>query len=616
MHIIKDYKTSIILFLITVHSFFMNGYFFADRHLTVGTYYSSLLAKADPSLFKNSIYIQAINRTNERISPFYDIAPFIVRHFDFETFAIIQAFISIFFVITGIFALTNTLFNSSNAGYIAALLYTATLDKWTLGSPSPYLNFFHHGLPYSYPLIIWSMNWFFQKRYPLSLFLAGISWDFHPMCTVFLLFAYFIYWLFNLREFNLRIIWKCVLAFTLPAVPITIKLLKHLGLSGGFGHLWFEGVRWVSGYTSFPSEWPSAWLIQPGLFLLLFLICLSQLNNDGVKKWVLTFFLSVGIMCLIGTVFVDLYPVPFIIRLSLWRSTFIYLIIAISCIGYVLSTLLNHTFTKRFLAVCVIVLLGYLGSLRFLYIPFFIGVLLFLCYENQFKNYLSFLQKKTTLFFFALLSLLLVFQLVSNLRDGFKVFLFFIFTSFFLLGISRIEKYAPPKVSLKGVWVFLTLFVLLFDCTILYTRGGPKIYYHGRFQGKSDPWAEIQYFARMHSEKNDLFIVPPYMNDFTTYSMRATLGDWAEGSTLIFLDNQFTQEWFVRMNDLGCKPHKWFEEYNNLNTEEILKIAKKYSAQFVVTEKPHRFNLPCVYENNRFALYEITPPAISYQPAP
>jgi hypothetical protein len=589
----------------------MNGYLFADRLLTTGTYYSSLLAKADPSLFKNSIYVQAINRTNERISIFYDVAPFIVKHFDFETFAIIQAFISIFFVIAGIFTLTNTLFGSANAGYISALLYTVALNNWTLGAPSPYLNFFHHGLPYSYPLIIWSMNWFFQKRYPLSLFMAGISWDFHPMCTLFLLFSYFIYWLFNLKEFNFRIIGKCVLAFAVPAVPIIIKLLKHLGAGGGFGHLWLEGVRWVSGYTSFPSEWPSAWLIQSGLFLLLFLICLSQLNNDEAKKWVLTFFLSVVIMCLIGTVFADLFPVPFLIRISLWRSTFIYLFVAISCIGYTVSTLLtDQSFTKRLLAISLITIItGYLGCLihyHVSYLPLFIGALLFFRFENQIRDFLPSLHSKFSFVFFTCLFLLLAVHMITNLKDGFKLFLFFGSVAFFLLSIRLSEKYAPKRALSTCLWVLIIVLVLFFDVTTLYARGGPKIYYHGRFQGKPDTWAEIQKFAKMCSEKDDLFIVPPYMNDFTTYSMRAVLGDWAEGTTVIFLDNQFTREWFARMSDLGCKPTNWFGEYNNLKTSAILRVARKYGAKFIVTEKPKTFHLKKLHENENFILYEAT----------
>jgi hypothetical protein len=108
------------------------------------------------------------------------------------------------------------------------------------------------------------------------------------------------------------------------------------------------------------------------------------------------------------------------------------------------------------------------------------------------------------------------------------------------------------------------------------------------------------------SDKDDLFIVPPLLNDFYHYSQRAVLGDWAEGSTLIFLDNRFTAEWFERMNDLG-----WTKEYNaeagfkNLSTEDITRIALKYNARFVVTEKPKSFTLPIVYENSRYILYRF-----------
>ena len=71
--------------------------------------------------------------------------------------------------------------------------------------------------------------------------------------------------------------------------------------------------------------------------------------------------------------------------------------------------------------------------------------------------------------------------------------------------------------------------------------------------------------------------------------------------------DQFTQEWFVRMNDLGCKPQKWFEEYNDLSTDKILEVANKYGAKFVVTEKPKVFKLNKLYENEQFVLYEAKP---------
>lgn len=591
--------------LITLHAFLMNGYYYAHRQLTVGTYLSSIFAKADPSLFKNSIYVQAVNRTNLRISIFYDICPFILKYIDFETFAIIQAVISLFFILAGIFTLTKVLFGNSTAGYLSTLLYTTELNNWTLGSPAPYLNFFHHGLPYTYPLTVWSMVFFFQKRYPLSLLLAGLSWNFHPMFAVFLLLIYFIYWLFNWKEIKPTTILMCLLLFTVTASPVLLKSLSHLGNSSAYGALWLKGVRWVAGYTCFPSSWPSVWLVRASMFFTLFICTLFTIPRNQMKK-ITIFIVSVGIMCILGILFADIYPIPFIIKMSLWRSSVIYLILAISCIGFVLSKTLDHTLTKRFLVISIIALLtGYLKCFKVYYLPFLTGFLLIALYENQVKKHFPFLCKKFSILFFTFLSLLFTYHLMSH-HNGLRLFLFFGFTLFFLLSVMAFERYTTQKALPKHVWVLPALFVLIFDCAVLYHKGGPEIYYHGRIQGRSDPWAEIQYFAKMHSEKDDLFIVPPYMNDFTTYSKRAVIGDWAEGSTLLYLDNQFTQEWFARMNDLGCKPFNWFQEYNNLKMDEMLKVAKKYGAKFVVTEKPKTFKMNKLYENRKFILYEAT----------
>lgn len=591
--------------LITLHAFLMNGYYYAHRQLTTGTYLSSIFAKIDPSLFENSIYVQAVNRTNLRISLFYDICPLIIKYCDFETFAIVQAVISLFFVLAGIFTLTKVIFGNSTAGYLATILYTTELNNWTLGSPAPYLNFFHHGLPYAYPLTIWSMVFFFQRRFSLSFLLAGLSWNFHPMFTLFLLFSYFIYWIFNRKEFKPTTIIGCLLLFTLIALPALINAFSHFGSSSAYGSLWLKGVRWVAGYTCFPSSWPRLWLVRASMFFLLFICTLSTIPHNQRKKIVI-FTVSIGILCVVGTLFADIYPISLIIKMSLWRSSVIYLILAISCIGYALNKTLDHTITKRFLVISIIVLLtGYLKCFKLYYLPFLTGFLLITLYENQVKKHFPFLSKKFSILFFTFISLLFTYHLMSH-PGGLRLLLFFGFTLLFLLSVPLLERYTKRYDLIKHVWIFPLLFIVMFDCAVLYHKGGPAIYYHGRIQGKPDPWAEIQHFAKMHSEKDDLFIVPPYMNDFTTYSSRAILGDWAEGSTLLYLDNQFTQEWFARMYDLGCRPYNRFQEYNSLKTDKILKVARKYGAKFVVTKKPKTFALKQLYENKEFILYETT----------
>jgi len=608
---LRTYLWLVAVSFITIHAFLMNGYYYSHPHLTTGSYLSQIFAYGDPSLFKNSIYVQAVNRTNLRISLFYNVCPFILRNFDFETFALVQSIISLFFVLAGIFYLTKVLFGNSLSAYIATLLYTAELNNWTLGSPSPYLNFFHHGLPYAYPLTIWSMAFFFQKRLFLAFLLAGIAWDFHPMSMIFLLFIYSVYWLFNRKEFKPLTILICIFIFTVTALPVLLKSFLHMSSGSGSGSLWLKGVLWVAGYTCFPSSWSFDSYMQAGMFFLLFLSTLFMIPRNQLKA-VMLVTVSVGFLCIVGTIFADIYPIPFILKLSLWRSTVIYLIIAISCIGYGVSVLFtNRSLTKKFLGVCIVVLLtGYLGSLRHCYIaylPLFIGALLFFHFEDQARNSLSFLQKHFSSFFFTLLSLLLAVHIATNPKDGLKLFLFFTSIVLFLLGIRAVEKYAPQRALSASVWVLIIAFVLFFDTTVLYSRGGPKIYYHGRFQGRSDPWAEIQRFAKMHSEQDDLFIVPPGNNDFTTYSLRAILGDWSEGSTMLYLDNQFTREWFVRMKDLGSTAPDFNMGYNSLSTSDVLRAARKYRAKFIVTEKPKTFNLKKIYENTGFILYEAAP---------
>ena len=106
-------------------------------------------------------------------------------------------------------------------------------------------------------------------------------------------------------------------------------------------------------------------------------------------------------------------------------------------------------------------------------------------------------------------------------------------------------------------------------------------------QGEADPWADIQLFAKKHSHKDDLFIIPPYLSSFGIYSLRATLGDWAEGGNVLYTDNRYAKEVLPRMEDIGWKKvNGLYEGYNNLSTDEVWKAAKKYGARFVIAEKP------------------------------
>lgn len=594
----------ITLSLITIHAFLMNGHYYVHRYLTVGTYIDPIVARADPSLFKKSIFIQAVNRTGVRLSLLDKVFPLIYQYLNFEAYAIVQEILTLFFILAGIFVLTQSITHSRGAGYLAMLLYTKELNNWTLGSPSPYLNFFHHSLLYTYPLLIWSLVFFFQNRYILSFLLAGISWNFHLMCTLFLLFAYLIYWLFHHQELTPKRAFSWTTALVIPALPTLIKIPSYIGSTTSYDQIWLTVARWTAWFTCFPSTWTLFKILRSILYFILFGISLYFLPDKKKRNSISIFIFSVGVLCFLGTLFAEIYPLPSLIKLSLFRSTLIYLFLALPSISYLMITLFHRGMIFRFLvtAICTI-LTGYVLCFKLYYFPILVIFLILFNYESSSPQRIFVSHETLLQLLVASLFALFLYQALFD-QGALRLIIFFSFTLTFLLlwRFLELKQIMQPK----RLSLFLTIFILFFDLGILYHKGGPEIYYRGRIQGKPDPWADIQIFAKNHSYKDDLFIIPPYLNDFGIYSLRATLGDWAEGSNGIYLDQQFNHEWYNRMRDLGWQKLFGAEEgYNQLTTEEIIRVAQKYGAKFVITEKPKIFSLKKIYENEKFILYEI-----------
>jgi hypothetical protein len=463
------------------------------------------------------------------------------------------------------------------------------------------LNFFHHGLHYNYPFLAWSLVFFLSKRFPLALFLAGCAWNFHPMCTVFLLFVYGLYWLFNRNEFSFTTIVYCILAFTVPALPILIKALAYTGNTSGAHELWFKGVYWGAWYTTNPLSWPMKWLVRAGLFFAVFLVALLQVPESGKRKTIGVMVFAVGLLCFIGTVFADIYPVAFIIRLSLWRSTFLYLLLALPVIAYFLVQLWRQgAFYKFFVIAAVGIISGYVPGLDFFYMPAIVLFLVLAACEKHITAIVPILQNRLMLLPVAVLLAVVAFQWGRGAAVVPSVL--FLLAALLLAFVSG----QPAGRPLKKAWLLPALFVLFVDVCLLWSAGGPAVYYQGTIRGEIDPWADVQMAAAKYSHKDDLFIIPPYLNDFGIYSQRATLGDWTEGGNIIYLDAQFAKQWFERMYDLGWRERFGARDgYSALTTDEVRSVAAKYNASFVVTEKPKEFSLPKLYENKKYILYSL-----------
>jgi hypothetical protein len=524
-----------------------------------------------------------------------------------ETFALVQWFFCLFLTLTALFYLGKTISGSALAGYGTALLFSAQLNNWTLGSPAIYINFFHHGLQWAIMLNIFSLVLLLKKRLPGAFLLMGIAWNFHPMSVLFLFFLFIPYWLAHRKEISFTTLLLCGVAFTLPALPILIKAVTYLSIPWEYGPEWMTGVLWNAWYTVFPSTWSlSAWF-KAGLFFWLFVMGFYTLPHGEIKSDIRLFIITIGVLCIVGTVFADLFPIPFIMKMSLWRTTWLYIILALPCIMHLFITQWDYSLLKRFIIVSTLVLLtGYIN-----YYPFYFLLLfntfffLFLIQKPGLEEKGNGLSAKSSTIFFSCLLLFIIYQGtfdwgVRGTVIGLGCFVLF------LIMLKLVEKSLPLAKSPNFCIIGALVFMILFDTGLLFYRGGAAIYYHGHLRGERDPWADIQIFAKENTHKDALFVVPPYCNDFGLYSERATLGDWAEGANILYMDNAFAREWLLRMKDLGWKDLFGAEKgYNGLTTGEVVSAAHKYGADFVVTEKPKQFELDTFYENKQFILYRV-----------
>lgn len=602
----KRFPTLLILLLITAHSFLINGYFYSSRFLTVATYVDPIVAECDPTLFRNSLYVQSLEEKNARLSLLHDLSTYIFCDADLETISLVQWSICLFLTLCALFYLGKTVTGSDSAGYGTALLFNTALNTWTLGSPAIYINFFHHGIQWATVLNILSLTLMLKKRYLLAFFFMGVAWNFHPMSVVFLFLLFFPFWIRHIKEFGIKTLGASAACFVIPALPLLIKSFRYLDMEWHYGPEWITTVKWTAWYTVFASTWPARSFVKTGLFFLLFLMGLSTLHRREAKKDIILFVTTIGVLCAIAIACADLYPVPFIMKLSLWRTSWMYVILALPCITSLFVSLWDKSLLKRFVIIVTFILLtGCIHSFPYYYlIPLDIFIFLFL-YRPALERRYQWMYNHSSPVFLLLLALCMAYQAFFD--RGFKptaVGLTLVFL--FLLLLRFRDKHSSALTSARALGTIgAGLFFLgVLDTGVLLHRGGPEIYYHGFVQGRRDPWANLQLYAGANSAKDDLFIIPPYLNDFGLYSRRATLSDWAEGSNGLYLDNVFAKQWLERMHDLGWNIMGGeVSGYNGLSTEQITAAAQKYKAAYVVTEKPKQFALPRVYENSHYILY-------------
>ena len=135
--------------------------------------------------------------------------------------------------------------------------------------------------------------------------------------------------------------------------------------------------------------------------------------------------------------------------------------------------------------------------------------------------------------------------------------------------------------------------------------------FHRPEPGNDPAWIDAQRWARGHSPRDAVFLTPAQRNGFRVHSQRAVVGEWRDGTQLYF-SAAFAQPWWERMQALqpglriapaGRRLLVQGRSISQLDDAQIMALAKRFAASYVVlaAETPRR--LVEMYRNNQWAIY-------------
>lgn len=184
-------------------------------------------------------------------------------------------------------------------------------------------------------------------------------------------------------------------------------------------------------------------------------------------------------------------------------------------------------------------------------------------------------------------------------------------------GIAQLLP-RPTRLQ-KLALVAMLLIVALGSVFLVIHEGlwGPGIHLYG----PQSAWQEAQVWARENTPTDALFITPPhiwglYETDWRVFSQRSTLVTYCDLLEIALVPSYIT-EWRVRFDKVAPGARSQFKDYffdnqkitaaafYSLTQDDIQRIAAEYAVSYLVIEHPHSYNLPIVYKNQEFVIYQI-----------
>ena len=452
-------------------------------------------------------------------------------------------------------AISNCLFKNAQAN----LLITLALIFPHIGLPGfQIIEFSLLNRTFVLPFLLGSIYLYLKNKRRLAFFLLGMMLNFHVIYASFVLCMFMLNELANLSK---KTWWNPLLklgVFFCSGLPVIIWRLQtgngiDFTLNPELLKIATDGLLYTVYYPIGTSS-TSIFNLAAGLGTVwAFIIGYRLAPKNELHQTVLNFTLAIGILVIISMIVSYVLPVTILLQLQILRAA---------------------------------VFMLYFGMLYFSY---------FFCQEES-ENQLS-----DSEFNILALSFILI---ITPL-----------FTILFYYLAKKLNKY---KFNPKW-WFLVVCLVQAVVVFIAFQSGYIAPGFH--LYGPNSSWRDVQEWAKKYTSIDSKFISPPhlfwhYTPDWRVFSERASVATIPEMMEIPF-DPSYSKEFQRRFEAVAPGAIELFNgdyvqslettkfAYYSNSASDFINTACEFSADYLVVEQPHTYDLELVFENSGFLIYKI-----------
>lgn len=631
--------TSLIVTGIFCAFFLIINTFDLDLHIAVSEYWPKTIAKlGNPELYPDDVFSSWVTNFT---SLFWSIPMAFYKYLGIspELSGRIAILIVVFLWGWSVYKISLELFQNHLSAVFAAILSLGSpLNSFTLAQGTRFI------VPtvsiFVIPFLLVTLLWFLQRHRYRNFILLGLCFYVHPVFSFFILFL-FVITLFFKQKFYSTSQYLLPLTYTvLIALPVLINLqllvvndipkedfMKLLFLRSSFHH--------------FPSTFDYTNIL---FVLLAFVLSLKYLTHPAKHKIISIWTCGIGLLCIIGYVFVELIPVITIVKLSLFKSTQFFVIFAtIYFAHYLLRTfqtgapVVRIAVTGFLLTLCVLKV----DKVALFFVLFIVNDIAegkIFCFKTD--RLLDWISSKTPetvkriKFYSKATRIYLVSILIVALYDlPEKMILIFGNPTLTPLNQSGLNTLLLIGIVLLSAFIFCSSYVrqsfnhftrsractLLLICTAAFC-----LLYQAAWLSKhtnrleAQGWKNAQLWAHEHTDIFSTFIIPFNSWGWRGYSLRSTIGSWKDFDFWKYTGSKKEFDVVVeRLAEYGFDYHSaspdnvidlnsyLANQFNKFTEEQFKILGARYGANYIVTKNTKKLSFPVVYSNEWYTIYRL-----------